>query len=140
MTKNFKKVFGTITTICFAIVMVVYHVTFPEQPLPKTSDIEVYNSIPSTYFGKYQPEHEISINKYITKLSYLEIRKNRLTLENFDAIKSKFLKNGWHIIYHTQHFYQLCHGDKIYLSVLYPTEKTEYDKDGNKVGFSDINK
>lgn len=139
MTNNFKRNFGTITTICFAIAMLTYHITFPKQPQPKTTDVEIYNSIPENYFGNFQPQYEVSINKDIAKLSYIEISKNKLSLTGFETVKAKLLKNGWRIVHQSQYYYQFCHGDKIYLSVLYPTEKSEYDKNGSKVNFTNIN-
>ncbi|AXQ22775.1 hypothetical protein BEN71_12115 [Acinetobacter wuhouensis] len=137
-TMNLKKIFGTLTTICFASAMLIYHLTFP-HPTPNLEDIRIYETVPNQYFSQYQPALDIGFKKPEVKTMQIQIDKSKMRLEDMAAIKSQLIQNHWRVIKETKYYFELCNGKNNQLSILFPTNSPQTTSSGYEFKFDNLN-
>lgn len=105
----------------------------------ETQQGKYFTNIINNYFGGYDSNERKWVDKPINKYAIAEIKKSKLSLNNFKMIQVKLKTDGWQMISNQDSFYEYCLGEKIYMGILYPVNPHHYSYDGAEIRYTDIN-
>jgi hypothetical protein len=105
----------------------------------ETQQGRYFTHVINQYFGEYQPNEKIWVDKPESKYSITKIKKSNLSLNDFSNIRKKLEVDGWKLISDQDSYYEYCLGKKIYIGILYPIRSHHYNSEGREVKYTDIN-
>ena len=118
----------------------IIHLLILPRLKPDDNHINTYESIPSLYFSKYHPSIEYGFKKPEAKSMEILINKSVMSIDDMNKIKKQLIHNEWRLIKDSEYYFEFCYGSNNRLSILYPTQITEYSASGYKFTTDDINK
>ncbi len=105
----------------------------------ETQQGKYFAHVINQYFGDYQPNEKIWVDKPESKYSITKIKKSNLSLNDFSNIRKKLEVDGWKLISDQDSYYEYCLGKKIHIGILYPIRPHHYNSEGREVKYTDIN-
>ncbi|MEQ1317989.1 MULTISPECIES: hypothetical protein [Acinetobacter] len=76
----------------------------------ETQQGKYFTNIINYYFGDYSPNEKIWVDKPYNKYAIAEIKKSKLSFDNFKTIQVKLENDGWKMISDQDSFYEFCLG------------------------------
>lgn len=98
-----------------------------------------FKNIINHYFGKYNPNEKIWIDKPFNKYAIAKIKKSDLSLSEFENIKQTLKNEKWQVISDQDNYFEYCLGTKFYMGILYPINPKHYGYDGQEILYENIN-
>jgi|GEM_PF-1329970 len=105
----------------------------------ETQQGKCFTHVINQYFGEYQPNEKIWVDKLESKYSITKIKKSNLSLNDFSNIRRKLELDGWKLISDQDSYYEYCLGKKIHIGILYPIRPHHYNPEWREVKYTDIN-
>lgn len=97
-----------------------------------------FEIIETKYFNGIEYNYEEILNNKAGQYASIEIKKNKLSIENFENIKVKIIKDGWEEVSYIDGYYEFCKNKNQAINVLYPTKNNHFNRNGNRLVFDDI--
>lgn len=104
----------------------------------ETQNGKYFTNIIDYYFGEYDPNEKKWVDKPFNKYAIAEIKKSKLSLNNFKMIQVKLKTDGWQLVSAQDSFYEYCLGEKFYIGILYPVNPHHYGYDGAEIRYENI--
>lgn len=97
-----------------------------------------FKGIVNHYFGEYNPDEKIWVDKPLNKYAIAKIKKSKLSLEDFEKIREKMKNEKWRIISEQDNYFEYCLGEEFYIGILYPVNPKHYGYDGEEILYESI--